>query len=64
MDILLNHYYGLKQAGKLANDLLTNRLGPNRYFQTATTLGLWWRKWRSIMFILIVDNFGIKFCKQ
>jgi hypothetical protein len=56
--------YGLKQAGKLANDLLTDRLGAHGYFQTATTPGLWRHNWRSIMFILIVDDFGIEFCEQ
>ena len=56
--------YGLKQAGKLANDLLTDRLGEHGYFQTATTPGLWRHKWRPIMFILIVDDFGIEYCDQ
>jgi hypothetical protein len=54
--------YGLKQAGKLANDLLTDRLGKHGYFQTATTPGLWPHKWRPIMFILIVNDFGIEYC--
>jgi hypothetical protein len=33
--------YGLKQAGKLANDLLTERLSKHGYYQCATTPGLW-----------------------
>ena len=33
--------YGLKQAGKLANDLLTTRLDNHGYYQCATTPGLW-----------------------
>ena len=33
--------YGLKQAGKLANDLLTQRLDKHGYYQCNTTPGLW-----------------------
>jgi hypothetical protein len=51
--------YGLKQAGKLANDLLTERLLVHGYYQCATTPGLWRHKWRPISFVLIVDDFGI-----
>jgi hypothetical protein len=53
--------YGLKQAGKLANDLLTKRLETHGYYQCATTPGLWRHKWRPITFVLIVDDFGIKY---
>ena len=53
--------YGLPQAGKLANDLLTERLARHGYYQCATTPGLWRHKWRPIMFVLIVDDFGIEY---
>ena len=53
--------YGLKQAGKLANDLLTERLDNHGYYQCATTPGLWRHKWRPITFVLIVDDFGLKY---
>ena len=53
--------YGLKQAGKLANDLLTDRLDAYGYYQCATTPGLWRHKWRPITFVLIVDDFGLKY---
>ena len=53
--------YGLEQAGKLANDLLTDHLGEHGYFQTTTTPGLWRHKRCPIMFILIVNDFGIEF---
>jgi hypothetical protein len=53
--------YGLKQAGKLANDLLTERLEPQGYYQCPTTPGLWRHKWRPISFVLIVDDFGLKY---
>ena len=53
--------YGLKQAGKLANDLLTERLETYGYYQCSTTPGLWRHQWRPITFVLIVDDFGIKY---
>ena len=53
--------YGLKQAGKLANDLLTERLAEHGYYQCLTTPGLWRHKWRPISFVLIVDDFAIKY---
>jgi hypothetical protein len=56
--------YGLKQAGKLANDLLTERLHSFGYFQSDTTPGFWRHKWRAISFVLIVDDFGIQFVEQ
>jgi hypothetical protein len=52
--------YGLKQASKLANNLLTKQLAAHSYYQCTTTAGLWRHKWRSILFVLIVENFGIK----
>jgi hypothetical protein len=53
--------YGLKQAGKLANDLLDERLSAHGYYQCPTTPGLWRHRWRPISFVLIVDDFGIKY---
>ena len=53
--------YGLKQAGKLANDLLTERLQLSGYYQCPLTPGLWRHQWRPISFVLIVDDFGIKY---
>ena len=53
--------YGLKQAGKLANDLLTERLTEHGYYQCLITPGLWRHQWRPILFVLIVDDFGIQF---
>ena len=53
--------YGLKQAGKLANDLLTKRLFKHGYYQCATTPGLWKHKWKPVTFVLIVDVFGIQY---
>ena len=53
--------YGLKQAGKLANDLLATRLHNHGYYQCATTPGLWRHKWRPVIFALIVDDFGVQY---
>ena len=53
--------YGLKQAGKLANNLLMSQLETQRYYQCATTPGLWQHKWRPIVFVLVVNNFGIEY---
>ena len=53
--------YGLPQARKLANDLLRIRINENRYYETTTTPGLWCHKWCPIMFVLIVDGFGIEY---
>ena len=51
--------YGLKQAGKLSNDLLAEQLHAHRYYQCAITPGLWQHKWQQVMFLLIIDNFGV-----
>ena len=47
--------YILTQSGKMANDLLRTILEDAHYYETATTLGLWCHKWRSIQFVLIVE---------
>jgi hypothetical protein len=66
MGVLRNHQgvYGLKQASKLANDLMTERLAKHGYYPTLTTPGLWRHKWPSLSFVLIVDDFAIKFVGQ
>jgi hypothetical protein len=56
--------YGLKQAGKLANDLLTKQLSAHGYYQCATMPGLWRHKWRPILFALIVDDFSIEYVEK
>ena len=52
--------YGLPQAGKLANDLLRERLAKHGYFPSKQTPGLWHHKHRPTKFTLIVDDFGAK----
>ncbi len=53
--------YGIRQAGELANDLLTTRLEAHGYHQCETTPCLWRHKWRPVVFVLIVGNFGIEY---
>jgi hypothetical protein len=52
--------YGLPQAGIIANQLLKKRLSEKGYYQCQHTPGLWRHVWRSIVFCLVVDDFGIK----
>ena len=40
-------WYGLPQAGILANNLLRIRLEAEGYYEAATTFGLWHHKWRD-----------------
>ena len=56
--------YCLPQSGRLANDLLRTRLKKVGYYNVATTPGLWLHKWRPIIFVLIVDDFGIKYVRK
>ena len=53
--------YGLPQAGILANKLLKTRLEPHGYYECRHTPGLWRHKWRPITFVLVVDDFGVKY---
>jgi hypothetical protein len=57
--------YGLKQAVLLANQLLQTRLAPFGYYPARHTPGLWLHHTRHISFILVVDDFAVKYmCKQ
>ena len=52
--------YDLPQAGILTNQLLEKCLAKKGYYQCQHTPGLWRHVWRSIIFCLVVDDFGIK----
>jgi hypothetical protein len=52
--------YGLPQAGIIANQLLEKRLSEKGSCQCQHTPGLWHHVWRSIVFCLVVNDFGIK----
>ena len=58
---ILRDCYGLPQSGRLANELLRTRPEKAGYYEAATTPGIWCHKWRPIQFVLIVDDFGIKY---
>jgi hypothetical protein len=53
--------YGLPQAGIIANQLLTERLAPQGYYQCRQTPGLRRHKWRPVLFSLVMDDFGVKY---
>jgi hypothetical protein len=53
--------YGLKQAGKLANQLLQTRLAPFRYYPARHPPGLWLHRTRPISFTLVMDYFAVKY---
>ena len=53
--------YGLPQAGLLANEILEKRLNKRGYQQRKLVPGFWTHNWRPVQFILVVDNFGVKY---
>jgi hypothetical protein len=52
---------GLKQAGRIANDRLTQHLAKFGYHPVARTPSLWTHDTRPITFSLVVDDFGVKY---
>jgi hypothetical protein len=52
---------GLKQAGKIANDMLTAHLAKYGYTPVPRTPALWKHATRPTIFTLVVDDFGIKY---
>ncbi len=56
--------YGLPQARSLGHDLLEHQLNKEGYFQNQIVPGFWKHKTKPIQFVLVVDNFGIKYLKQ
>ena len=53
--------YGLPNAGQLANLQLREYLKFAGFYKVAHTLGLWKHKLHPIQFLLIVNNFGVKY---
>jgi hypothetical protein len=53
--------YGLPQAGILANELLQHNLAKDGYQPTKYTHGLWKHGTCSLSFLLVVDDFGVKY---
>jgi hypothetical protein len=62
--MVIRGMYGLPQAGSLGHDLLKKRLNEEGYFQSQIVPGLWKHKTRNIRFVLVVDDFGIKYLKK
>jgi hypothetical protein len=56
--------WDLPQAGILANKLLHKHFLLHGYYKCADTPGLWKHETRPISFMLVVDNFGIKYDGQ
>jgi hypothetical protein len=56
--------YGLKQAGRLANDQLITFLAQYGYRPVEHTLGLWSHNTCPIMFTLVVGDFGVQYTAQ
>jgi hypothetical protein len=53
--------YGLPQAGRVANDALVIQLAAAGYRPTGLTHGLFKHDTNSIMFALVVDDFGVQY---
>jgi hypothetical protein len=53
--------YGLPQASIIAQELLEKCLHKARYTQLKVTPGCWKHTWQYISFMLVVDDFGIKY---
>ncbi len=51
--------YGLPQTGILASKLLQKQLTAHRYAPTEHTHSLWKHHTCPILFLLVVDNFGV-----
>jgi hypothetical protein len=56
--------WGLPQAGILANKRLKRKLAPFGYYECINTQGLWRHESRPLTFMLVVDNFGVKFVNK
>jgi hypothetical protein len=53
--------YSLPQSGILANELLQRNLAKDGYRPTTHTHGLWTHDTCPISFLLVVDDFGVKY---
>jgi hypothetical protein len=53
--------YGLPQPGLFVNKLLTHHLAKYGYYQAVHTPGLWKHTWQPNQFVLVVNDFRIKY---
>jgi len=56
--------YGIPQAGSLGQNQLEQRLNKEGYFQSQTVPGFWEHTTKSIQFVWVVDDFGIKYINK
>jgi hypothetical protein len=56
--------YGLPQSGSNSHDELKERLNKEGYFKIPLVPAFWKHKTRPTQFVLIVDDFGIKYFKK
>lgn len=56
--------YGLPQAGRLAQDRLVAHLRAHGYVPAPNTPALFRHETRNISFVLVVDDFGVKYTSQ
>ena len=61
---ILRAWYGLKEAGKIANDDIVALMAKHGYYKAKHTEGLFLHKTRDISFTLVVDDFGVKYTKK
>ena len=57
-------WHGLKQSGLIAHNDLTDLLKYHGYQKSTTTIGLFTHTSRNIAFILVVDDFAIKYTQK
>ena len=62
--MMVQGMYSLPQAGSLGHDLLEEQLNKEGNFQSKIVSGLWKHKTRDINFVLVVDDFGVKYIKE
>jgi hypothetical protein len=60
---VIHGMYSLPQAGSLSRDLLEEQLNQEGYNQSQIVPGLWSHMTKPIKFVLVVDDFGIKYLK-
>ena len=53
--------YGLPQSGSNSHDELEDNLNKEGYFKSLLVPALWKHKTRPTQFVLVVDNFGVKY---
>ena len=56
--------YGLPQVGIIAQELLEEQLLKAGYCQSKVTPGYWKHDWQSISFILVMNNFSVKYINK